>query len=93
MKPANVLVFRDQRVKVGDLGTSIILDDDDDLDTPKYILKGISKEYATSFMFKACEISIKVSKRQLFEADRHAVLKTFEKTLKKIKKIETQSHL
>ncbi len=30
MKPANILVFRDKRVKMGDLDISIKLDDDED---------------------------------------------------------------
>ncbi len=63
MKPANLLIFRDQRVKVGDLGISIKLDDDDDWDTPKYQLKGITKGYVTDEILSAFKKGNKLSKR------------------------------
>lgn len=81
MKPANLLIFRDQRVKVGDLGISIKLDDDDDWDTPKYAMKGITKGYATLDTLEAFKKSSKLSKRQLFEADKHALIVTMKKII------------
>ncbi len=50
-------------MKVGDLGISIKLDDDDDWDTPKYLLKGITKGFVTKEIFNACKKETKLSKR------------------------------
>ncbi len=51
MKPQNLLVFRDQRVKVGDLGISIKMESDGGDSGELYELKGLSKAYASQSMF------------------------------------------
>ena len=45
MKPANVLVFRDYSVKLGDFGISIKLSEDPNY-AKKYRIKGITKYYS-----------------------------------------------
>ena len=48
MKGANLLIFRDQRVKLGDLGISVRLDENDTEGTEKrYYPKGLTDGYVT----------------------------------------------
>lgn len=80
MKAANLLVFRTQEVKLGDLGVSIKLDDSDTDGTEcKYYLKGKTEGYVTQEIEKAEEADQPVSKQQLFRNDRYALQVTFEK--------------
>lgn len=54
MKAANLLIFRDQRVKLGDLGISVRLDDKDVIGTDrKYYPKGMSEGYVTEAISRA----------------------------------------
>eukprot|EP00347_Sterkiella_histriomuscorum_P001615 403371352 len=53
MKPHNLLVFRDQQVKVGDLGISIKLDTKKQDDQKLYKLKGLTKAYSSFEMLSA----------------------------------------
>jgi serine/threonine protein kinase len=46
MKPENLLVFRDYKVKLGDFGVSMKLPDDTKEDT-EFILKGLTKQFST----------------------------------------------
>ena len=59
------------------MGISIKVEEGDDWETPKYRLKGVTKGFVTEEMMDAFRKGRKVSKRQLFEADKYAVLMTF----------------
>ena len=51
MKGANLLMFRSQETKLGDLGISVKLDNDDLTGLEeKYYLKGFTKGYATKLL-------------------------------------------
>jgi len=66
MKPANVLVFKDYRVKVGDLGVSIRLTNNQH---QSYQLKGVTMGYVAENIIDAFKKGKKLSKTELFEAD------------------------
>lgn len=55
MKPANLLVFNDGRVKIGDLGISIKLDPNISETSKAYVLKGLTDAYTNSFYQEAME--------------------------------------
>ena len=74
MKPANILVFKDFRVKVGDLGVSIKM-----WDALTYQLKGITQGYVSDEILDAFKKRTFLNRDQLFESDRHAIIRTFEK--------------
>lgn len=52
MKPSNLLVFRDQKVKIGDFGISLLMNSDED----SYYLKGLTHGYCIE------EINVKFDK-------------------------------
>ena len=73
MKPQNLLVFRDQKVKVGDIGVSIKLDPSISSDEKAYFLKGLTKNFShpdTLSIFMKHEL---ISDSELLKADRFAV--------------------
>eukprot|EP00347_Sterkiella_histriomuscorum_P008087 403346420 len=89
MKPANILVFRDQRLKLGDFGISIKLDSNPkDLDSKKYQLRGMTKGFCDEWMFNEFRQQKQLSRRQLFECDRQALIKTFEKCIISVKNLK-----
>ena len=47
MKPHNLLVFKDQLIKIGDLGTLIRFEKDVDPDSKIYTVKGLSRDYSS----------------------------------------------
>ena len=62
MKASNLLVFRDQKVKVGDLGISIKLNSDADPNAKLYILKGYTRGFEYPGFIEAFNNKIKMSK-------------------------------
>ena len=66
MKPANILVFKDYRVKVGDLGISIKLENKIPEDQKHYNLKGLTKGFVSSYTIDAFKKMSKFSKQELF---------------------------
>lgn len=49
MKESNLLIFRNQKVKLGDFGISVKLDPDDEDDSErKYYAKGHTRGYITN---------------------------------------------
>jgi serine/threonine protein kinase len=76
MKGDNVLVFRNLMSKFGDLGISVKLPLDS---TPETLIeiKGATQGYTSPAVSKAFEQGLPVSKRDLLENDRFALIKTF----------------
>eukprot|EP00347_Sterkiella_histriomuscorum_P001520 403371716 len=91
MKPHNLLVFKNQLVKVGDLGISQKLRDDLNPDQKAYKLKGISWAYASIPMHKAYQGSWFLSKKQLFEGDKFSLIRTFQQCMEETKHLKVDS--
>eukprot|EP00347_Sterkiella_histriomuscorum_P016316 403353653 len=87
MKPQNLLVFRDQLVKVGDLGISIKTQPNIPNDMKHYRLKGLSTAYQRMETMQAFQLRKKLSFNELVEADRYSTLRTLEKCIDKVKAI------
>ncbi|CDW87753.1 protein kinase domain containing protein [Stylonychia lemnae] len=81
MKPQNLLVFRDQRIKIGDLGISIMNDPTIDLDEQAYNLKGLTQAYASQEMIQAFKRNEKVSTNKLMMFDKFSLMRTLEKCI------------
>ena len=62
---------------MGDLGISIKMEEDKDMEGKKYVLKGVTKGFVSEEIMEAFRKGTKVSKRQLLEADKYAVKMTF----------------
>ena len=79
MKAPNLLVFRDQRVKLGDLGISVKLNEDDiEGNEPMYYGKGMTEGYVTQHYEQAYKDEDAISKNDLYDCDKYALIKTFE---------------
>lgn len=82
MKPQNLLVFRDQRVKLGDLGISIKFDFHDKNGTGNlYQIKGMSPGYYAEEIGDAFKNGERLNKKQLLSNDIYALKITFNKIL------------
>jgi hypothetical protein len=79
MKAPNCLVFRNQELRIGDLGISIKLDKRVDPNQPNYILKGYTNGFITKEVKLAYENGLMLSKNQLYENDKYALLVMFER--------------
>lgn len=78
MKPENLLVFRNYKVKLGDFGVSIKLPDNVKEDTEIY-MKGLTKEYSIPELYDKMADEEPVTKRDLWLNDNHSMWKTFDK--------------
>lgn len=81
VKAANLLIFKDQKVKLGDMSLSIKVDKNDDPNEQKYYLKGDSVGYMTKELEQIYNNETEASKNQLFANDKHALIVTLTKTL------------
>ena len=89
MKPLNLLVFRNQQIKLGDFGISLKLEDEDtDENQPLYYGKGLTPGYATNVYEEAYGNETKLSKKQLFDNDIFALIKTFQMAIDKVNNLE-----
>ena len=85
MKPANLLIFRNQQAKMGDFGVSIKLNDDIKDETEKiYYGKGQTKGFCTQEYLEACNNEEPLSKAQLFASDKYGLIRTFEVAIEKV---------
>lgn len=82
MKPANLLVFNDGRVKVGDLGTSIKLEPTIPNYERAYLLKGLTEFYSDDRASQAFHNQLKLDKNELLQADKISLMLTLEDVLK-----------
>ena len=62
MKPENVLIFKDYKVKIGDFGVSMKFSKDSTDETTAY-LSGLTKAYSLPEMFRAFENGEEVTKK------------------------------
>lgn len=70
MKAANLLIYRDMRVKLGDFGISVKLSPSDiGADLEKYLIKGMTPGYVTEKIRDSFKSSSKVSKNDMFLCD------------------------
>ena len=76
MKASNILVFRNQKVKLGDMGISVKLRPGSKMDDV-FELKVATQGYTNEAVSKAFVEGAPVTKRELFENDRFALIKTF----------------
>ncbi|CDW87246.1 serine threonine protein kinase-like protein [Stylonychia lemnae] len=90
MKPQNLLVFRDQRLKVGDLGISIKAEPGKSDDAKLYRLKGVTTAYAKQNILQAFRAGTKLSFKELLDADKFSVLRTFEKCIQSVSKLHDE---
>ncbi len=79
MKEANLLVFRDYSVKIGDFGISIKLDEEASIEDEIYELKGVTMGYCKQNFADALSNGTGecFSKAQLFENDYFGFIKSF----------------
>eukprot|EP00347_Sterkiella_histriomuscorum_P020993 403335676 len=91
MKPHNLLVFKDQILKVGDLGISMKLDNSIPNDQKAYFLKGLSLPYASQKTINDFQRNIPQSRQELIEADIHSLISTFQQCISKSINLESQS--
>eukprot|EP00347_Sterkiella_histriomuscorum_P021179 403334946 len=95
MKPHNLLVFKDQQVKVGDLGITMKLDKSIPDQKKAYFLKGLTLAYVSQKNIQNLQRNIPLSRQELFEADIYSLIKTFqqciENTLKLISQFENKN--
>ncbi|CDW73119.1 serine threonine protein kinase-like protein [Stylonychia lemnae] len=90
MKPQNLLIFRNQKVKVGDLGISFKLDSKIQADEHAYQLKGLTKNFATEITYQAMRKGKLQSKDQLFEADRYSLIRVFQHSINQVKSLHSK---
>lgn len=76
MKPENLLVFRDYKVKLGDFGVSLKLPDTCTDKTELY-MRGGTKEYCIPKLYKIMENADPMTKKDLWMNDNHSTWKTF----------------
>eukprot|EP00347_Sterkiella_histriomuscorum_P010727 403375153 len=87
MKPHNLLVFKDQLIKIGDLGTTIKLDHNIQEDQKAYIIKGLSLAYSDLKTFDKWRKKVPQSKNDLFQIDKYSLIRTFQQCIEQTKKL------
>eukprot|EP00347_Sterkiella_histriomuscorum_P007005 403350607 len=91
MKPHNLLVFKDQLIKIGDLGTTIKLDHNIQEDQKAYFIKGLSLAYQDLKTFDKWRRKVPQSKNDLFEIDKYSLIRTFYQCIEQTKQIKCDS--
>lgn len=70
MKAPNLLIFRSQELKLGDLGISVKLDPKDKSgEDPLYTGKGLTKGFVTAEYEYHFTNELKLTKNQMFDCD------------------------
>lgn len=88
MKPQNLLVFSDMRVKLGDFGASIKFKNNVD----QYLLRAITYDYSDPKICEKYDSREMVTKDELLKNDYYCLWKTFDKILNLFKeKISKES--
>jgi hypothetical protein len=82
VKPSNIFIYKSQLVKLGNLEITIKADPKDiEAKSPYYIAKGYSSEFVTDEYLAAYRVGTKMTKEQLIEYDKYALIKTFHKAV------------
>jgi hypothetical protein len=80
MKEANLLIFRDYQVKIGDFGVSIKMKDlplkEDESD--EYEIKGLTPGYITDMIESYFNSGDPMERKDLMRNDYYALFKTFD---------------
>jgi hypothetical protein len=80
MKEANLLIFRDYSVKIGDFGVSIKMKElplkEDESD--EYKIKGITHGYVTDLIKSYFKEENPIERKDLIKNDYYALFKTFD---------------
>lgn len=84
MKPQNILIFKDYKVKFGDFGCAIKFSNDSSYDTKTFI-RGVTKGFSSKEMVKAHQDGEAVTKKQLFENDCLCLYETFKIVFNRLK--------
>mmetsp|Transcript_24308 Transcript_24308/g.18489 ORF Transcript_24308/g.18489 Transcript_24308/m.18489 type:complete len:158 (-) Transcript_24308:2362-2835(-) len=79
MKEANLLVFRDYSVKLGDFGISLKLDENEDPSEEVYDIKGVTPGYSLPQIEESLRTGSgdTFSQHKLFKNDYYSLTKTF----------------
>eukprot|EP00347_Sterkiella_histriomuscorum_P011685 403371501 len=91
MKPHNLLVFKDQLVKVGDLGITIKLDNSIPDDQKAYYFKGMSLQHASQKTINDFHKTVPQSKNELMDCDIYSLISTFQKCIQYTSNLKSQS--
>eukprot|EP00347_Sterkiella_histriomuscorum_P007163 403350020 len=91
MKPHNLLVFKDQLIKIGDLGTTIKMDSSIEDDQKAYLLKGLSTAYSSGQQLDDWQRKIPQSRNELIKADKFSLIRTFVQCIQETKNIKIDS--
>ena len=87
MKEANLLVFRDYQVKIGDFGVSIKMKDlplkEDEAD--EYEIKGLTPGYITDIIESYFKSESPMLRKDLIKNDYYALFKTFDNVYQQFK--------
>eukprot|EP00347_Sterkiella_histriomuscorum_P020028 403339373 len=92
MKPQNLLVFRNQLIKVGDLGISIKGSPDIPKDKAFYRLKGYTQAYVTLDTISKFRKQKKLSFNELIEYDRYALIQTMQRCIICVKDLHQRQY-
>eukprot|EP00347_Sterkiella_histriomuscorum_P012589 403367990 len=88
MKPHNLLVFKDQLVKVGDLGITMRLDTSIPDDQKAYYFKGMSLQHASQKTINDFHKTVPQSKKELLKCDIYSIISTFQKCIEYTHKLD-----
>jgi hypothetical protein len=89
MKEANLLIFRDFSVKIGDSGVSIKMKDLPlkEGESDEYEIKGLTPGYITDLIESYFKEESKMERKDLIKNDYYALFKTFANVYQQFKNI------
>ena len=95
MKEANLLIFRDYQVKIGDFGVSIKMKElplkEDESD--EYDIKGLTPGYITNMIESYFKEECPMERKDLIKNDYYALFKTFDNVYQQFKtKVDINSY-
>lgn len=79
MKAANLLIYRNQEVKIGDMGICTKMNKNASYDDEIYEVKGLTEGFANEETVNACQNNIDMCRNSLVENDKYALVETFKR--------------